>query len=235
MYSCPKRTGRSVDPMRDAAHRMRYGFEALCQAGAGPQSGDPAEMEKIMLIGRAAARGVMVLALALVPFSALVVAATPASAAAKCDISRFTNPDGSIDSTGYLQCFAPGVNPNTVVAGAQVTFTGGGCANDATVTITMEGVQLGTVVADGKGNFSATVTIPAGTSLGVHTLTASCLDPSGNPLTITQTITVVSAESTLPKTGTDVAEYVGLGLALIALGGAAVLGARRELAKHRTS
>jgi len=180
------------------------------------------------------ARGAMALALVVVPASALLVTAHPAAAAANCDISRFSNPDGSIDTTGYLQCIAPGVNPSTIVAGASVTFTGGGCAAATNVAVSLNGTSLGSTTSDSKGNFSAPVTIPSGTPTGTQTLTASCLDPSGNPLTVTATVTVVLAAS-LPRTGTNVGEYVGIALALIALGSAAAFGAHRELAKRRIS
>ncbi len=163
-----------------------------------------------------------------------MVTAMPASAAANCDISRFKNPDGSLDTTGYLECFAPSVTPTTVAPGGTVQFKGGGYKSNSTVQIqlvcgTADPVVLGTTTANGEGNVDVTVTIPANTSPGSCQIEGVGVDPNGNPLTVVLGITVTTASTgTLPRTGSDTGEYLGLAIALIALGSAAVWGARRE-------
>lgn len=153
--------------------------------------------------------------------------------AASCDISRFIGPNGQIDTTGYLQCQLPAVTPNAVGPGGTVHFTGGGFASDSSVTIELHStpVTIGTTTADSVGNFAVDVTIPSNTEPGAHELWAVGVDPAGNPLTDVLAITVVAQTSptdTLPVTGFGLGKYLGLGLALVALGGAAVWGSRRE-------
>jgi len=161
-----------------------------------------------------------------------------AGAAAKCPINDFKNPDGSIDVTGYLQCQAPGVNPNPVAPGGQVTVSAGGfkAGSDVTLTLVCPGrdpVVIGTTKADDRGLVNVDVSIPNDTPNGDCTIEVSGVDANGDPLTISLPLTVSStATGTLPRTGSDVGQYVGLGLALVALGGAAVYGARRDRQKR---
>jgi hypothetical protein len=181
-----------------------------------------ARLDKRWIVGTASA--VLIL-------TATLFALSSANAgAATCDINRFIS-NGKIDTTSYLQCFLPSVSPSTVGPGGTVHFAGGGFASNSTVTIELHStpVVLGTTTADAVGNFSIDVAIPADTSLGAHELWAVGVDPAGNPLTDVLAITVgTPTDGTLPVTGINVGQYVGLGLALVALGGAAVWGARRE-------
>ena len=166
---------------------------------------------------------------------------TPALAGAEadCSIGRFQNPDGSTDLTGYLQCSSPGLSETTVAPGGTITFSGGGFASDSDVKITLfsDPVDLGSTTADASGNFSVEVAIPDGTPAGEHHLEASGLDPDGNPLVVSLSVTVTDSGTTpvaavtpsgaLPFTGSDVARTLSIGLAAVVVGGAAVWGARR--------
>jgi hypothetical protein len=164
----------------------------------------------------------------------VVSTAAPASAAATCDISNFKNPDGSIDTTGYLQCFSPSVTPTTVAPGGTVEFKGGGFKPGSSVQIELvcgsqNPVVVGTVTASSNGNFDANVTIPSDTPPGSCQLQAVGVDGNGDPLTVVLSIVVTSTSGgTLPVTGSNTGEYLGLAIALIALGSAAVWGSRRE-------
>ncbi len=173
----------------------------------------------------------------------LLFAAPVAGAAPDCNISRFTNPDGSTDLTGYLQCSGPSLSQTTVAPGDTITFSGGGFKGGSEITITVYSTPqvLGTTVADASGNFSVQVTLPSNLDPGAHRLEASGVDPSGSPLTVSLDFTVVSAGQTseagavtpsgsLPYTGSDVGRIVGVGLAAVVVGGAAVWGARRAKA-----
>ena len=187
--------------------------------------------------------GLATMALAL---GAVFVAAPVAGAAPDCSISRYQNPDGSVDTTGYLQCTSPSVSAQTVAPGGTITFRGGGFASNSTITITLSPSSqvLGTATTDANGGFAVEVTIPSNTAEGTHTLEASGVDPDGNPLVVSQTITVSSGESAevlgtsvtptgaLPFTGSDVGRTFGIGLAAVVVGGAAVWGARRSRASR---
>jgi hypothetical protein len=190
-------------------------------------------------------RGVLaVIATMAVALGFVVLGAPMADAAPDCSISRFQNPDGSVDVTGYAQCTSPSVSETTVAPGGTITFSGGGFAatSDVTITIFPAGQVLGTAVTDDSGNFSVEVVVPADTPLGTNRLEASGVDPEGNPLTVSQTITVSTGEGeevlgtsvtpsgSLPYTGSDVGRIVGVGLAALAVGGAAIWGARRARA-----
>lgn len=158
------------------------------------------------------------------------------ASAASCDINRYIS-GGTVDVASYLQCESPSGAPNSVVPGGTVHFQGGGFASDSTVTIELHSISvvLTTTTANHVGNFSVDVVIPADATLGAHELVATGVDSAGNPMSNVLAITVVSptagtgsTSGTLPVTGTNVGPYVGLGLALILVGGAAVWGARRE-------
>ena len=160
-----------------------------------------------------------------------------ASAATKCAVGKAKNPDGSLDLTGYLECQFPAVNPNPVAPGGQVTINGGGFDPGSTVTITLEcpgvdPVVLDTVAADGSGNIKVPETIPSNTPLGDCKVVLTGVDPKGAPLTVVLSVTIANTTGSLPRTGSDIGQYVGLGVALIALGGAAVWGSRRDRNKQ---
>jgi len=167
--------------------------------------------------------------------------ANTSARAQDCDISRFVGEDGTVDVASYLQCEAPSVSDTEVVPGEAIVFSGGGFAANSNINIELRStpVSLGSTTADDSGNFSVEVVIPPETAPGQHELAAIGVDPDGNPLTVVLPITVVAAGDgsssstaggggTLPVTGSDIGRFVGLGLGLILVGGAAVWSARKE-------
>ena len=82
------------------------------------------------------------------------------------------------------------VEPSNVEAGKNVTVKGTGFAPESTVTITLhsEPVEVGTATTDASGDFTATVTVPATTEAGDHTVVAASNTPTvtaSAPLTVT--------------------------------------------------
>ena len=82
------------------------------------------------------------------------------------------------------------VDPSTVEAGKSLTVKGTGFAPKSPVTLTLhsEPVEVGTATAGEDGSFTATVTVPAATEAGEHTLVAASASPSitaSAPLTVT--------------------------------------------------
>ena len=132
--------------------------------------------------------------------------------------------------------------PASVVRGQQLTIGGSGFLPGATIQLGIYSVptMLGTTVADGTGSFSAVITIPAGQTLGAHTIAAVGIGAEGTARLLTATTTVVAPATGggtgtggLAATGADATPSLGLGLiALFALlGGLALIrGARRRLA-----
>lgn len=167
----------------------------------------------------------------------LVFTGGTASAAAKCKVGSDKNADGSPDLTGYLQCQFPAVSPNPVPPGGTVEIKAGGFKPGSEVTVTLvcpgrDPVVLGTTTADDKGLVTTPETIPADTPEGECKIELTGVDPNGDPLTVVLSVTISATGGTLPRTGSDLGQYVGLGVALIALGGAAVWGSRRERGKN---
>jgi LPXTG-motif cell wall-anchored protein len=190
-------------------------------------------------------RGLATLAATIVALGVMLCTAPMAGAAAKCDPSRFTNPDGSTDVTSYLQCSSPTLSETTVSPGASITFSGGGFASGSkiTISVTPGPVVLGSTTADADGNFSVVVTLPTNISTGAHRLEATGVDLDGNPLTVSLEFTVVAAGATaavtpsgsLPYTGSDAGRIALVGAAAVLVGGAGVWGARRVRAGHRAA
>lgn len=120
------------------------------------------------------------------------------------------------------------VNSTLVVAGGNVTISGAGFGPNTSVSIELlsSPVHLATVTAGSGGDVTETVTIPATTSPGTHTLTLTGVDPSGSPRQLTVSITV---KSELAATGTsDLAQIEVAGGALLGAGVLALLLARRR-------
>jgi hypothetical protein len=114
----------------------------------------------------------------------------------------------------------------SVPAGKTITVSGSGYAPFSTVTVLIYSQPriLTTVVADGNGDFTVTVTVPADLAPGQHTLVASGLDTLGNLRFVTLPVTVVG----LAATGADIAVPAIGGLAALAAGGALIVVARRR-------
>ncbi|HET6395079.1 MAG TPA: LPXTG cell wall anchor domain-containing protein, partial [Blastococcus sp.] len=111
-----------------------------------------------------------------------------------------------------------------VVAGKTMTVTGSGYMPGSTVTVLIYSAPqvLTTTVADSGGNFSVTVTVPAGLAPGVHTLVAYGYDDNGLERVTTLSVTV-SAAGTATVTGAKLAN-TGADVTIPALGGIATLG-----------
>jgi hypothetical protein len=179
-----------------------------------------------------------------------------AQSSSSCDISKFKNPDGSLDTTGYLSCVAASnatapkpaadcptadtqlmatVDPAEAVVGQSVLFSAVGFApsSEVQVFICSTPISLGTFTADASGQVSQTLTIPAGTVLGAHTIAAVGKRSNGLDQVAYAAVTVVSTSSgstssgTLPTTGSDNGRLVAMGAALMVLGAAAVFGSTR--------
>jgi LPXTG-motif cell wall-anchored protein len=118
-----------------------------------------------------------------------------------------------------------------VVAGKPMTFSGTGYMPGSTVTVLIysEPQVLTTVVADPSGNFTVTVTVPAGLAAGQHTLVAAGVDTLGNDRFMTLAVTVsAGGVATLAYTGTDVTVPAIAGLAAVAVGAGLIVASRRR-------
>jgi LPXTG-motif cell wall-anchored protein len=184
------------------------------------------------------------------------VTAGPGGCALASAIQMQLPSSGTVVET--LNIFPPGVKPpppptststttstvpvkassTTVTAGGQITLSGNGWKAGSTVTLTLNStpVALGTATVDASGAFTKTVTIPADTAAGTHTITVSGTDPAGAPRTVSVTITVSAAAttaapaaSTLPRTGSSSMPITLAGLALLVLGALLVLQGRRRV------
>jgi hypothetical protein len=137
-------------------------------------------------------------------------------------------------SDGTLE--APPATTDGVVAGEQVTFSGSGYAAFTPITLLVysEPQVLGTVMTDGAGAFTATVTLPEGLAAGSHTLVAAGLDPNGEMRYLTLPITVVdtagAVHGRLAFTGFDVQAPLTGGLVALGIGTALIVVSRRRRA-----
>jgi hypothetical protein len=119
---------------------------------------------------------------------------------------------------------------STVAPGKTITVNGTGYAPNTTVTLAIYSTPqvLTTVVTDASGNFTATVTVPAGLEAGNHTLVASGVDPSGNVRYVNLAVTVASTgKAQLAYTGADVALPSIVGLLAVSLGAGLIVVRRR--------
>lgn len=118
----------------------------------------------------------------------LALAAGPAAAQACYPIGQ-----------GTPTCPAPPgltVSDDTLVAGQSFTATARGFRPGTLVTFTIDGVVLGTAIADAQGVASATLTIPAGIGAGRRTLVATGIGADGRPLVLSLVITIAAAGGT---------------------------------------
>jgi titin len=125
-----------------------------------------------------------------------------------------------------------------VVAGKTMVVSGTGYQPLSTVTVLIYSSPqvLTTVVTDASGNFTVTVTVPAGLTAGQHTLVASGVDTLGNARFTTLAVTVSAsgvatvATPKLAATGADVTAPLLGGLAALAVGGGLIVASRRRSA-----
>jgi len=116
--------------------------------------------------------------------------------------------------------------PPTVVVGGSVAVSGTSCGPNQTVTIKFNGVTVATATTDANGKFSTQFEVPAGTTPGVYTVTASnavcnlAASIQVDPATATK-LAFTGSSSSIPTL------WVGAGL--VALGAGLVFVARRRL------
>jgi Fibronectin type III domain len=120
---------------------------------------------------------------------------------------------------------------STAEPGQDLTIIGTGFAPYSTVTITLysDPVDLGNVVTNVNGDFTTTVTVPAGLDPGAHTFIATGVDSAGDPHALKLAITVQAAATgttpgnggggaTLPTTGLPIMTILLAGLAATGTG-----------------
>lgn len=114
---------------------------------------------------------------------------------------------------------------STVRAGQATTVAADGLAanTEYTVVLHSDPVTLGSAVSSGSGKLTLTVTIPATTPAGVHTITvAASSDPTvviaSEALTVTAAAASGSSTPGLASTGTDPLPWIGVGALLVLLG-----------------
>ena len=127
------------------------------------------------------------------------------------------------------------VNPGSTTVGGKVVVEGSGCPAGSTVTIKIGDVVVGTVTANGDGDFSDTIVLPPSIVPGTYTVHALC----GNlDLTTVLSVSALAATTTagttgtLPRTGTDSGLWVKVGRSLVVVGGLLVLATRRRRVVH---
>jgi titin len=125
-----------------------------------------------------------------------------------------------------------------LTAGSRTTLTGTGFAANTPVTIGIYSTPqvLTTTLSDSSGAISAEVTIPTGYT-GAHGLVALGLGPDQNTLrALTLRITIADTPTSptsptgggLAVTGPALTATIGLALALLVVGAAAVIAVRRR-------
>jgi hypothetical protein len=114
---------------------------------------------------------------------------------------------------------------SSAAAGANVVVAGTGFSKTCGVTIALDNKSIGTGKTDGTGAFSQSVTIPADTTAGAHSLTAS---DQCSSFVLGEQFTVTAASgSGLPFTGFVFWPLLGGGAGLV-IGGAALIAAGRR-------
>jgi hypothetical protein len=116
---------------------------------------------------------------------------------------------------------------STALGGGRVVAAGPGLARlvAAVRPQAQSSVTLGSTTANGDGEFSATLTIPAGTAPGVYTLTASS---GGEVLSVATIRVAASGVGDLPFTGANVLPGLAIGATLIVAGGLLLLSLKRR-------
>jgi hypothetical protein len=119
----------------------------------------------------------------------------------------------------------------SVVKGQQVTLHGTGYAPNSLISVIIYSTPqvLTTVMTDGSGSFTVSVTVPAGLPDGHHTLVAAGVDPSGQTRYLNLGITVTAGSAELAYTGASIVGPGIAGLVALTLGtGLLVLSRRRR-------
>jgi LPXTG-motif cell wall-anchored protein len=165
-------------------------------------------------------------ALALVVPMLVLVATTEVASAAPCSIE-----------SGYEGGISIGTNAvnGTVTPGQTITVNGTGFPPGCDVVILVNGSSVATVTTDAAGSFSTGVTLGSsisgtvtiGAQAGSFVRTVTLTVATGATPTSAPPTTV--APTPLPRTGSDsTMRLTGMGLALVAAGGLALVTARRR-------
>jgi len=136
----------------------------------------------------------------------------------------------------------PHVSSTSVGPGGSIVLTDGGWQPDSTVDLSLHStpVSLGTATTGDDGSFSKTITIPANTTAGAHTIEITGTDANQQTATHSVEINVVTSTgstvttvhtggSTLPFTGSSTIPLVFFALTLV--GGGLAMAARRRRAQ----
>ncbi|WP_092558319.1 copper amine oxidase [Herbiconiux ginsengi] len=120
-----------------------------------------------------------------------------------------------------------------LIRGESFTLSGGGFAagEDVAVTLHSDPISVGTLKADGVGELSGTLTLPATAPLGAHTLRAVGSD-SGRSAEAAVTVSGASGAGALANTGGTIVGGSILGGILLLVVGALLLVKRRRAAVH---
>jgi hypothetical protein len=119
-------------------------------------------------------------------------------------------------------------------------LTGHGYLPNSTVSVIIYSSPqvLTSVVTDGTGSFTVTVTVPKGLESGHHTLVASGVDSTGEVRYVTLPVTVsggTTGSGGLAYTGVDVALPLIGGLIALVAGAALMVVARRRKVADTTA
>ena len=131
---------------------------------------------------------------------------------------------------------------STPTAGGSITVTAKGFVGTVQFSVESTPQALGSAVANSSGVATLTTTLPANLSAGAHTIRAVGVDPSGAPLNVTTSITVVAeagatttttttaaaSPTGLAATGSSSAGLVRIGVVIAVLGGLLLLAGKRR-------
>jgi LPXTG-motif cell wall-anchored protein len=135
-----------------------------------------------------------------------------------------------------------GTSQVSVAPGQTITVSISGFAASTPVNLSLDGQALGSLTTDSSGAGSATVTIPNNVSAGTHTLSASGKSTVGGDCDPSTTVTVTGAAAgagraaptgRLAVTGSDSLPLLWIGVAVLTVGAALVIGARRRANARR--
>lgn len=131
------------------------------------------------------------------------------------------------------------VSSTTIAAGGQVQVSGSGFAAHTNISFTLNpGPAIGTLLTDGSGTVTGSVTIPSHTAPGSgYVIKATGSDPNGfgyglwsDPITVTKAGMALSATGAVHRRPLTTARPLGLValLLLVALGSGAAVSSRRR-------
>lgn len=127
------------------------------------------------------------------------------------------------------------VDDSTPNPGQGVIVSGTNWCPGSTVEIFLDGKSVGTAKVGSDGTFSTTISIPAGTTAGEHTITvrgldSTCQNSQVEALTISVSGGGAAQGGNLPFTGSNISVGMLLLAALVIVGAASVLAGRRRKA-----